>query len=59
MGGGGGREGGGGGGAGDSVAGDDSITLGDRWRRPGELHFSLSPGTASNISGDPDGAEGI
>ena len=35
-------EGGGGGGAGESVAGDDSIFLGGRWWRPGELHRSLS-----------------
>ena len=42
MGGGGLGEGGGGGGAGEGVTGDDSITLGDRWRRPEEHNFSLS-----------------
>ena len=35
-------EGGWGGGTGDGVAGDDSITLGDRRRGPGEHNFSLS-----------------
>ena len=35
-------EGGGGGGARECVASNESILLGDRWRRPGEYHFSLS-----------------
>ena len=33
---------GGGGRAGQGVTGGDYITLGDRWRRPEENHFSLS-----------------
>ena len=35
-------EGGGRGGAGEGVACNESITLGHRWRRPGEVHLSLS-----------------
>ena len=35
-------EGGGRGGTGEGVAGDESITLSNRWRRPGEVHLSLS-----------------
>ena len=35
-------EGGGRGGAGEGVAGDESIMLSHRWRRPGEVHLSLS-----------------
>ena len=35
-------KGGGGGGAGEGVARDNSILLGDRWRRPGKHYFSLS-----------------
>ena len=35
-------EGGEGGGAGEGVTGDDSISLSDRRRRPGEHHFPLS-----------------
>ena len=42
MGGGGLGKRGGGGGAGEGVADDDSILLGGRWGRPGELHLSLS-----------------
>ena len=36
------EEGGGRGGAGEGVAGDESIMLSDRRRRPGEDHLSLS-----------------
>ena len=48
-------EGGGGGGAREGVTGDDSISLGGRWRSPGKHYFSLSLILAVNISGDPDG----
>ena len=42
-------EGGGGGGAGEGVTGDDSITLGERWRRPGERNHPLSRNYCENL----------